>query len=207
MDMGNVDARPLKFLNVLLDKSRDEIEHTIEEMERVLRPHETRNYLYAALHLDLYFAGSLLKHHPLALDPEKVDQLFLDELCALNQDKLFFGGVERIHTDTDGLHAYLKRYAILYFDAQPAARTVFTDFTQFFRSRRAPASSPPSPGTATDEALARFEITRKEFEGMTEGDLVRLYRRKAKDAHPDKGGRHNDFLELTEAYETLRRRL
>ncbi len=205
MDMGNLDAGPLKFLSILVDKSRDEVEHTIEGMERALRPHETRNYLYAALHLDLYFAGSLLRHHPLALDPEKVDQFFIDELCALNDDRAFFRGVDR--DDSNHLHEYLKRYAILYFDAPAAARMEFGDFSRFFRNRRQSPSPVPSRTLSTDEALARFDLTRREFENMTQEDLARLYRRKAKDAHPDCGGRHDDFLDLTDAYEALRHRM
>lgn len=205
MDMGNLDAGRLKFLGILVDKSRDEVEHTIEGMEQVLRPHETRNYLYAALNLERYFAGSLLRHHLLALDPEKVDQFFVDELCALNADRRFFRGVDRV--DSSSLHDYLKRYAILYFDAQSAARLDFADFSQFFRGRRWASPPAPSRTVSTDEALARFDLTREELDGMTEEELVRLYRRKAKAAHPDAGGRHDDFLELTEAYETLRQRI
>ncbi|MHC1744149.1 MAG: hypothetical protein AB9873_14105 [Syntrophobacteraceae bacterium] len=206
LDMGNLESRPLKFLNVLMNKSRDEIEHTIESMEVVLRPHETRNYLYAALNLELYFSGSLLKHHPLALDPEKVDQVFLDEVCALNQDSLFFFGVDDRPSGT--LHDYLKRYVILYFDAPPAARMDFADFGQFFRNRRGGAYSVSSPTrTSTKEALARFEITQEEFKQLNEEELRKIYRRKAKDAHPDRGGRHDEFLDLTEAYETLLRSL
>lgn len=206
IDIGNLDSSAPKFLNVLLGKSRDEIEHTIEEMERVLRPHETRAYLYASLNLEMYFHGSLLKHHPLALDPEKVDQCFLDEVCALNQDKRFFLGVDDRAPDT--LHDYLKRYVILYFDASPAAHMEYADFSQFFRNRRTGATSAsPVTGVSTGEALARFEITEEELKLMKEEDLRRLYRRKAKDAHPDGGGRHDAFLELTEAYETLLRLL
>ncbi len=127
-------------------------------------------------------------------------------MCALNQDKRFFLGVDDRAPDT--LHDYLKRYVILYFDASPAAHMEYADFSQFFRNRRTGATSAsPVTGVSTGEALARFEITEEELKLMKEEDLRRLYRRKAKDAHPDGGGRHDAFLELTEAYETLLRLL
>jgi curved DNA-binding protein CbpA len=35
---------------------------------------------------------------------------------------------------------------------------------------------------------------------MSRRDLVRLYRRKAQELHPDKGGDHDKFVRLTAAY-------
>jgi curved DNA-binding protein CbpA len=38
---------------------------------------------------------------------------------------------------------------------------------------------------------------------MSKKELTRLYRKKAKDLHPDTGGDHQTFVELSEAYEKL----
>ncbi len=56
LQMGEIDGRTWKFLEVLADKSRDEIEHIIEQMERKLRPHEIRPYLYTSLRIREIFS-------------------------------------------------------------------------------------------------------------------------------------------------------
>jgi DnaJ-class molecular chaperone len=38
---------------------------------------------------------------------------------------------------------------------------------------------------------------------MNKNDLAKLYRQKAHEHHPDKGGDHDEFVRLTEAYEQL----
>jgi DnaJ-class molecular chaperone len=38
---------------------------------------------------------------------------------------------------------------------------------------------------------------------MTKRGLTRLYRRMAKKLHPDKGGEHEKFIQLSEAYQEL----
>ena len=38
---------------------------------------------------------------------------------------------------------------------------------------------------------------------MSRRNLARLYRRKAQELHPDKGGDHDQFVRLTRAYNEL----
>jgi DnaJ-class molecular chaperone len=56
---------------------------------------------------------------------------------------------------------------------------------------------------AVERAYELFGITREQFMRMSRKELTRLYRREAKKMHPDRGGSHEDFLELSEAYEKL----
>ncbi len=53
------------------------------------------------------------------------------------------------------------------------------------------------------EASSILGISEDEYHGMAKKDLVRLYRVKAKELHPDKGGGHEAFIRLAEAYKTL----
>jgi curved DNA-binding protein CbpA len=41
---------------------------------------------------------------------------------------------------------------------------------------------------------------------MSRRELIRLYRRKAQELHPDKGGDQDQFVRLTEAYQDLIKR-
>jgi hypothetical protein len=204
VNIGNLDARPWKFLNVLLEKSRDEIEHVINDMERILALHELRPYLYTALHLQTYFSYMLTRHHPEALDPEKVDRYFVEELCRLNADETFFRGVER--HDWSSLHPYLVKYVILYFDHafDPGSlrREYVDDFVWRHRFHKPP---PPSGKTAVSErqACQALGISRQDFRRMDREELTRCYRRRAKSTHPDTGGDEETFVELKEAYESL----
>ncbi len=40
---------------------------------------------------------------------------------------------------------------------------------------------------------------------MNKSDLTKLYRQKAHELHPDKGGEHDSFVRLAEAYKQLLR--
>jgi hypothetical protein len=201
VDIGELEGRPWKFLNVLLGKSRDEIEHTIEEMERVLRPHEVRPYLYTALHLQRYFTNNLLRNEPAGLNPEKVDQFFLDEICSLDQNKNFFCGVD--DGGSGKLHPYLTKYVILYFDNEFSAGDLDDYLREFIRRRQAFRQSTPVTVMAVQEALQVLGISKEKFDSMSRKEITRLYRRKAKRVHPDKGGEHDEFVRLTDAYEIL----
>jgi hypothetical protein len=203
VDIGRLDGRAWGFLNVLLGKSRDEIEHTIESMEMNLRPTEMRAYIFTAFHLQSYFTAHLLRNQPAALDPEKVDEALLEEVCRLNRNPDFFKGVEG--HDTEKLHPYLAKYIILYFDAEWDMYTPWKHYIEeILRQRRfSPHKRSPQPAITIQEACFCLGISPEELNSMNQRDLTRVYRRRAKEVHPDKGGDHDAFVKVTEAYEFL----
>jgi hypothetical protein len=202
VDIGKLDHRVWKFLNVLLERSRDEIEHIIDGMERRLRAHEVRPYLFTALHLQRYFPQHLMRNHPIALDPEKVDSYFLEEICHLNEDVRYFRGV----TDHSPgiLHPQLVKYVTLYFDHEFGQDNLWHQLIEEVMRQRS-FRRPPRKETdmAVEEACRWLAITVVQFEGMKRLDLIRCYRNRAKEMHPDRGGDHNAFVSMTEAYEVL----
>jgi hypothetical protein len=206
VNMGNLAARPWKFFNVLLEKSRDEIEALMEEMEQVLSPNEVRLYLYAALQLETHFRHLLTRNHPAALDPEKVDQYFLEDLCRLNQDERFFSGIEA--HDSDSLHPYLVRYLILYFDHELATGSIWNGDVDDFTERHQAYHSSRSRKVHSEmerEACRCLGISVAEYDKMDRHALRRCYRKRAKQAHPDGGGDKAQFVSVKAAYERLLR--
>ena len=202
VDIGNLDNKAWKFLNVLLERSRDEVEHIIDGMEHRLRSHEIRPYLFTALHLQRYFPQHLMRNHPIALDPEKVDSYFLEEICRLNEDAKYFRGV--IDHNSKYLHPQLVKYVTLYFDHEFGQDTLWHQLIEEVmrqRSFRRPARK--ETDMAVEEACQYLSITVSQFEGMKRVDLIRCYRSRAKEMHPDVGGDHDAFVSMTEAYEVL----
>ncbi|MBW1784008.1 MAG: J domain-containing protein [Deltaproteobacteria bacterium] len=206
VNIGNLDARPWKFLNVLMDKSRDELETLLHGMERALPPHEIPEYLYTALHMQGHFRHLLTRHQPAFLDPEKVDHYLVEDLCRLNRDPAFFKGVAR--HDPDALHPYLIRYLILYFDnpfdVHRAWGETVKDFIWQHRFYRPPPSR-PRPVMAETEACQCLGISIEDFKKMDRKGLIRWYRQLAKKTHPDQGGDEATFIRITAAYEELLR--
>lgn len=205
-DIGNLDARPWPFLNILIDKSRDEVEAVLEEMERELPPWEVRPYLYTALRCQTRFSHLLTRNRPEALDPERVDEAFLEDLCRLNRDERFFRGVDD-HRPQD-LHAYLVRYAVLYFDHDYDRSVPWREYVEdFIRKHRSP---PPRSSAGLDEAdkraCRRLGMKPKELRSMGRRELTRIYRKRAMTCHPDHGGESEAFVKLQEAYQRLLRR-
>jgi len=204
VDIGNLDARPWKFFNVLLHKSRDELEHLLQEMERDLPPHEIGDYIYTALHMERHFSHLLTRHHPAFLDPEKLDHCLIEDLCLLNRDPAFFKGVSP--HDPGRLHPYLIKYLILYmdnpFDPQNMWRETVDDFIRSHRFYRPPRPRPQG-GMAEAEACRRLGILPEDFRKMDQKALLRCYRKRAKETHPDRGGNQTAFIQITRAYECL----
>ncbi len=198
VDIGELDGRPWKFLQVLTEKSRDEIEQVIDGMEHVLRPREIRPYLFTALHLQARFPNHLLRNHPAALDEVAVDDYFLAALCSLNSDETYFTGVDR--ADRSTLHSYLEKYLVLYFDSEFAGDFWPERLKNHVRRQR---PGPPTPGVRRmdlDGACGLLGITRVGLLSMDRKELVRLYRRRAKELHPDRGGDKEAFIRMREAF-------
>jgi DnaJ-class molecular chaperone len=48
--------------------------------------------------------------------------------------------------------------------------------------------------------LQKENKSKEVLKKMSRQELVRLFRRKAQELHPDKGGNHEKFVDLTRAY-------
>ncbi len=201
---GLIDMRRLNnslgLYRQLLDKSRDEIEQLIIVQEQELSPAEYKRYIFAIFDLRRFFKKSYARTMPQALDGEAMDHYFVEELCRLDRDQGFWRGLER----TDRLPSYLIRYMVMFFDYDFPGSQNWNDFTRLFdRSRRRHRQRATS--MTLDTASTVFGLTRKELAELSRKQLTALYRKLAHTLHPDKGGDHDRFIELTTAYNELLR--
>lgn len=203
LDQRRLD-RPAAIYRILLDKSRDEIEQYLLRLEGLLRPAEYKDYVYAAFDLQRFFTESYALSMPEALNGEKLDRRFVERLCRLDRDTKFWAGMER----DDRLSEYLIRYVVMYFDYDFAPGRGMEEYVRnFMDSRRRYVPRRSGGRISVSEAAAIFGISRAELSSLTIVQLKRLFREKARELHPDKGGNHDKFIELVNAYqETLRSR-
>jgi len=94
MDQRDIGRLPLKFFRILHNKSRDEIEQTLINMETVLSPREYKTYTYVVFDLQQFFYESYAKNTPQSLNPDKVDAYFIEQICRLNTDGSFWAGMK-----------------------------------------------------------------------------------------------------------------
>lgn len=198
---GSAVKQPLRLYNRLLQKSRDEIEQMLEWMEAGLRPAERKPYVYWIFDLQRLFGTPLARRYPEAMDPERTDELFLEEVCRMQEDPVLFPGWDRAR----GLPPVLVRYVIQYFDnpwpIPDWSRDLVEEFIRLhrtFRARQVRIRAVP-----LEEALAVFCLSEEAFSRLSRRDLARLYRRIALDTHPDRGGSHEKFVRVAGAYRTL----
>lgn len=202
---GRIDSpatirRPHRFLNVLVDKSRDETEFFFQKLEASLRIREKKQYVFQTLDLARCFPNETARLFPLGLDQDRLDETCINELCRLNQDKNFMDKPG----DPAALSEYLVRYAVMWFDYEFGQRPPRTQiFEEYIRGRR--AYRPPPPANTLDmvHALKVFELTEEEWRRMSRDGLGRVYRRLALIHHPDQGGDPDKFIELNLAYQRL----
>jgi len=200
MDQRGLARLPAKLFRILNQKSRDEIEQKFIEMETILKPLEYKTYAYEIFNLQRFFTEWFAKETPQMLDPDKVDQFFVDEICNLNDDEAFWDGLQV----DDCLHDYLARYAVMYFDFDYAQKSFMEDYLRnFINSRRDYQPSFQSGNVTLSEASIIFGKPKNELKQMSRRDLTRLYRKRAQKFHPDKGGEHETFVNLTRAYHDL----
>jgi hypothetical protein len=202
-NLGHIDAVPAKMYKILGNKSRDELEQQFIDMERGLRDRELKTYVYAVFNLQDFFSESFAKSVPDFLDQSQVDDHFIGEVCKLNEDEKFWTGVEPF----DGLNDYLIRYVIMFFDFDYEPRSFMDEYIRgFINSRRDYRPPVPQPTVSIESACRIFGESEEILMKMSRRELSRLYRRRARELHPDQGGQAPQFIKLTEAYRSLQRR-
>jgi len=200
MDQGKTEFMPYKLFRGLYSKSRDEIEQYIMQMEQSLDSSELKTYTYVIFDLQKFFTEMIAKRAPQYLDQEKVDACFIEEICRLNSDSSFWAGM----SEETRLHDYLARYVVMYFDNEYGQSTLLEDYLWEFMGRRRYYRPPVRKvSIEVDEALTIFGITKETLKTMNRNGLTRRYRRMAHKLHPDKGGKHDNFIKLTKAYHEL----
>jgi len=203
---GQTDPRvlgrvPPVLLRRFRNKSRDEIEQSFMEMETHLRPLDYKTYTYAIFNVHQFFHQRFASRHPEFLDPDEVDACFIDKVCALHGDPSFWSGMDAGNRLSD----YLVRYAIMYFDHDYAARSLAEEDLQDFINRHRYYRPPSSVAVRMEEMAAIVGKSRDVLKTINRRDLRRLYRRRAQELHPDKGGDHERFVKLNQAYQCLLR--
>jgi hypothetical protein len=201
MDQGTIGRVPDKLFRLVMDRSRDEIEQYFLQSERILKAHERKAYVYVIFDLQRFFSQLCAKTMPQALDQEAVDTYFVQEICRLNADKAFWAGMPK---NDDNLQAYLVRYLLMYFDLDYGQSDFFENLFQQFRNAHRRHRWPGQiSGVSFATASKVFGVPEDALKNMDRREFSRLFRRKAMAMHPDQGGRHSDFIRLSEAYRAV----
>ncbi|WP_456431054.1 hypothetical protein [Thermosulfuriphilus sp.] len=193
----NVDSllkRPLVFLNVLAEKSRDEIEQMIETDEAILKPKEILAYIYASFGLSDYFAPRLTRFVPEAQGQEDMDRIFEEAFCRLANDEAYRMGLGR----EEVLRDYLSRYRIMYYDLGYRLRRQWVSFQRAQEEARRRHLAPEFR-----QACRRIGLREEEALRMDKAALLKYFRRLAKKHHPDRGGQHEEFIAIKKAVEFI----
>ncbi|HMA67342.1 MAG TPA: J domain-containing protein [Desulfosalsimonadaceae bacterium] len=204
MDQSRIARSPQKIYRELLDKSRDEIEQFFMEKESILEAREKKVYPYVIFDVASHFPGVIARRFPQVLAREEVDACFLEEVCRLNADKEFWAdlGCGR------WLNEYLVRYVCWFFDADFGESRYLEDLLWEWIARKRAFRPPPARGRLKqEEALAVMGLSPESFSSLSVRELTSHYRSMAQQRHPDKGGNHEAFIKLNQAFETLVARL
>jgi len=203
IDQGYIGRASPKLFQVLHNKSRDEIEQYFIDSEQILGSAELKTYIYVIFDLQKHFTEMISKMMPQGLNQNKVDNYFIQEVCKLDSDTSFWAGLKT----GDRLHEYLIRYIVMFFDNEYDRSPFLDDYIHnFMNSRRHQRTLQQREKVSTDEAAAIFGVTKEALKKENRRGLTRLFRKKAQELHPDKGGDHDRFVKLTSAYQDLLKR-
>jgi len=207
LKLGNVNPRqmgcvPDRFYASLSGKSRDEIEYDFIDAERVLNRSELALYAFQIFDLQRHFNEHYARSHPEYLDQERVDRIFVEELCRLNRDSAFWMDDQ----PNNELQPHLMRYAVIYFDNAFPFRDPFGDFLRRFMNRHRVHRPPQSITVSLEESARLFGVSTATLRKMDCRALTRRYRKLAQQHHPDKGGDQENFIRLSAAYRKLLKR-
>lgn len=200
VDQSRLSRLHEKCCRPLLGQSRDEREYYFIAEEMALEPGSYLQYVYAIFNIQKYFHQSFAPWLPEALATEEIGTYFLKELCRLQEDGRFWQGA----SFESALHSHLVRYLIMFFDYSPAAPSFQRDYARRFmaghRQFRWPQKAVNKP---PEQVSAIFQTPYQKLKTMNRQELTKLYRKKAMDLHPDTGGDHDLFIQLTEVYNQL----
>ena len=202
VDQRRISRVPLRTFSALLSKSRDELEQYFLQLEKSLDPKEYKQYVYVIFDLQRRFAGMSAQLIPQTLNQNELDENFIKDLCKLHRDESFWAGFQ----PQKQLHDYLIRYAVMFFDYEFDGGSAWDEYLQnFINSKRFHSAPAPQANVEMSEIVEIFGVEEKELHAMNKSDLTKLYRQKAHELHPDKGGEHDEFVRLSEVYDQLLR--
>ncbi|MBU0513965.1 MAG: J domain-containing protein [Proteobacteria bacterium] len=199
MNLGAALLKPYPCYDQVVQKSRDEIEWLITGLETVLKFRERKAYVYAAFDLQRFFPNNPLKFMPAGLDPEAVDDRFVEELCRLGRDRGFVSENYRI----DRLSDYLVKYLIMYFDSEFEDHRPEADFLEDFINQHRVYRPPAPKGPSLARACRIMGLSEAQYKGLDKKGLTRVYRRLVMACHPDRGGDQERFIQVKEAFTRL----
>ncbi len=200
VDHTRIQRMPLKFYRPLLGRCRDEKEFFFTRQERDLKPTEYKSYIFNIFNLQQFFSHSYSSFMPEALDQKEIADHFIDCLCALNNNQTFW----RSNPVSTSLNQHLIRYVIMFFDYDFKEGSKENDYVrQFMNNHRRFRWPDHKKKIHDDQTQALFGSTILELKKLNRTDFIRLFRKKAKELHPDKGGDHDQFVLLVEIYNRL----
>jgi hypothetical protein len=202
VDQSRIHRLHKKLCRPLFGQCRDEREFYFAEQEKVLRPAEYRIYVFAIFDLQRFFGESYASYLPEALDQALMSDRLVEEICRLNRDDHFWAGMAQ----ENWLHPHLRRYLVMFFDYDYGHRPFVQDFAREFMDRHRTFSWPEREGPSEADKSAVFGRTMAELRLLPKRELTRLFRKRAKELHPDSGGNHERFILLSATYEELKRR-
>jgi hypothetical protein len=203
IDQSRIGRVPGKLYRRLMNKSRDQLEQFFMDLERGLDTTEYRQYVYVIFDLQRHFTEMAARVIPQILDQGRMDEFFLKEIGKLNSDPSFWAGME----SDEWLHGYLTRYLIMFFDYDFGPSRFMDDYIRQFMDRHRQFRFPEKKSVVSmDEAGKIFGVGKDELLAMDKRRLTHLYRTKAHEYHPDKGGEQDKFIKLTQVYNDLLQR-
>ncbi len=199
LDQSDIEKRPYRFFNILIDKSREEIECLIDEEERKLKRNQLKSYVYTVFDLQRYFKDKQTAlRTPVFLNRDKLEDAFLKELCRLNADTSF------IPEKRSSLHPYLVKYFIMFYDNEfPMPHSQRRGHGRGRTSRFFYPPRETSSDMSIRKACSMLGLTVEEYNRMSRKELSKRFKQLAHKCHPDKGGSNSEFVELCKAYESL----
>lgn len=201
VDQSRIARMHEKQCRSLLGQCRDEREFYFIEAEKELKPGSYLQYIYAIFNLQRHFTQNFSTWLPEALAFAEMADHLEEDICRLQRDAFFWKGELACQYS---LHHHLRRYLLMFFDYQPDSRSFAGEYGSQFRDRHRQFRWPQKKPQAEPQRVAElFGQPRSSLLKLSRKELTRIYRQKALASHPDQGGDHEQFIELTEIYQEL----